>query len=55
MYGMGALFGPFVGGLAMDIWDPTGLMVVFFALSGGYALFVSARIWRSARLTEGAA
>lgn len=55
MYGTGALFGPFLGGVAMDIWDPNGLMVVFFALSGGYALFVFARLRRSASLTEGAA
>ncbi len=55
MYGIGALFGPFLGGVAMDVWDPTGLMAVFFVLSGGYALFVFARIRRSSSLTEGAA
>jgi len=55
MYGIGALIGPFLGGIAMDLWDPLGLMVVFFALSGGYALFVFARIRKSSSLTEGAA
>jgi MFS family permease len=55
LYGTGALIGPFVGGVAMDIWDPNGLMVVFFVLTGAYALFVFGRLRRSARLTGGAA
>ncbi len=55
MYGLGALFGPFLAGVAMDIWDPTGLMVVFGTLCGGYALLVFARIRRRASLTGGAA
>jgi len=55
MYGFGALIGPFLGGVAMDFWDPNGLMAVLLALSGGYALFVFARIRRASSLTEGAA
>lgn len=55
MYGIGALFGPFMGGVAMDIWDPNGLMVVFFGLAGAYALLVFARIRRGTSLTGGAA
>jgi len=55
MYGIGALAGPFLGGVAMDIWDPNGLMVVFFGLCAGYGLMVFARIRKSTSLTGGAA
>ena len=54
MYGLGALFGPLLGGFGMDVWDPNGLMVVMGALCGGYALMVFARLRRNASLTEGA-
>ena len=53
MYGLGALIGPFLGGVAMDIWDPNGLMAVMGALCGGYVLLVFARMRRNARLTGG--
>ncbi len=53
MYGLGALVGPSLGGIAMDIWDPNGLMVVLAALCGGYALVIFARMRRKASLTGG--
>ncbi len=51
MYGAGALVGPPLSGVAMDLWDPTGLMMVLGAFCGTYALLVYARHRRSRSLT----
>ncbi len=36
IYGVGALIGPPLSGLAMDLWDPQGLMAVLGAVCAGY-------------------
>jgi MFS family permease len=38
-YGIGALLGPPISGLAMDIWDPHGLAVFLAVLCAGYLIF----------------
>jgi MFS family permease len=37
-YGLGALVGPALGGAAMDVWNPNGLLVFFIVLFAGFLL-----------------
>jgi MFS family permease len=37
-YGLGALMGPMLGGAAMDVWNPQGLLVYFILLFAGFCL-----------------
>jgi MFS family permease len=47
-YGLGSLLGPSLGGVAMDFWNPNGLMLAFALL---FALFLALTIgWRRAAL-----
>jgi len=32
MFGIGSIMGPALGGAAMDIWDPQGLVAVFVVI-----------------------
>ncbi len=51
MYGAGALVGPPLSGVAMDLWDPTGLMLILGSFCGIYAVLVFARQHRKQSLT----
>ncbi len=45
-YGLGSLLGPSLGGVAMDLWNPDGLLAAFALL---FAAFVALTIgWRRA-------
>lgn len=45
-YGLGSLLGPSLGGVAMDLWNPDGLVVAFALL---FALFIALTFgWRRA-------
>ncbi len=44
-YGLGSLVGPTLGGVAMDVWDPHGLFVLFALI---YAAFLLATFARAA-------
>jgi MFS family permease len=37
-YGLGALVGPALGGAAMDLWNPNGLLVFFVVLFAGFVI-----------------
>jgi MFS family permease len=37
-YGIGALVGPALGGMAMDWWNPNGLPIFFFVLFAGFCV-----------------
>ena len=50
LYSLGALVGPIVGGVAMDIWDPHGLAVSMILISGSYALLLG---WRILQIRRG--
>ena len=41
-WGLGGIAGPLVGGVAMDLWDPHGLAVVFL---GAAVIFVAVSVW----------
>jgi MFS family permease len=49
-YGLGALVGPGLGGAAMDLWDPQGLLGFFVLLFA--AFLVAAGTVRATRLTQ---
>ncbi|MEI9887985.1 MAG: MFS transporter [Rhizomicrobium sp.] len=40
LYAGGLVAGPVVGGVALDAWNPNGLMVVLAAISLGYVMFL---------------
>jgi MFS family permease len=42
-YGLGALAGPALGGIAMDAWNPHGLPALFVALFAGFTLAIGRR------------
>lgn len=42
-YGLGALIGPVLGGIAMDLWNPHGLPALFVLLFAGFTLAVGRR------------
>ena len=42
-YGLGALVGPVLGGIAMDMWNPHGLPVLFVVLFAGFTLAMGRR------------
>ena len=50
LYSLGALLGPIVGGVSMDIWDPHGLAVSMILISGSYALLLG---WRILQIRRG--
>lgn len=39
-YGLGALIGPTLGGAAMDLWNPNGLLLFFVVLFAGFLLTI---------------
>jgi MFS family permease len=43
LWGIGSLTGPSVAGVAMEIWDPHGLVFVFIAASAAFVTFSIAR------------
>ena len=45
MWGLGAMVGPLLGGWAMRIWDPHGLIAVFVFLPSLWLLFALMRHW----------
>ena len=45
-YGLGGLVGPALGGAAMDVWNPNGLLVFFVVLFAGFCLATVAGRWR---------
>ncbi len=51
MWGLGALMGPSLGGVAMDIWDPHGFPAVLALISGCFAVFVGYRYVRQPALS----
>lgn len=51
MYSVGALVGPPVAGVAMDVWDPHGLAIAMASICGLYLLIVGWR-WSGAKNTE---
>jgi MFS family permease len=54
-YGVGSLFGPAIGGGAMDAYDPYGLLVVTSGLALTYLIFLAVRHFtRIRQLTGGA-
>ena len=42
-YGLGALVGPVLGGIAMDVWNPHGLAALFVVLFAGFTLAMGLR------------
>jgi len=49
LYAIGLLGGPMVEGVALDLWNPNGLMVVLAAISAFYVIFLMLRGKRSGR------
>lgn len=49
LYSSGALLGPVLGGVSMDVWNPHGLIVSMLILLGGYGALLSLRIALRAR------
>jgi MFS family permease len=47
-YGLGSLLGPSLGGVAMDLWNPDGLLAAFIVLFGVFVLLTVG--WRRASL-----
>jgi hypothetical protein len=47
-YGLGSLLGPALGGVAMDLWDPHGLLALFALAFAG--LVATARPARGGRV-----
>ncbi len=43
IWGIGSLTGPSITGVAMDIWDPHGFIIVFISASAVFVLFSSLR------------
>lgn len=51
-YGVGSLMGPMLGGVAMDFWNPQGLLGLFVLLFGCFLLMIVLRWRHSAPDTE---
>ena len=48
LYGGGAVIGPFAGGVAMGLWNPHGLIVIFSASAGLFvAIALIKRSWKT--------
>ena len=43
MFGLGSMVGPAVGGAAIDLWDPHGMIVVVVVAAASYLVFLGAR------------
>ncbi len=43
IWGIGSLTGPSLTGIAMDIWDPHGFVIMFIAASAAFVLFSTGR------------
>jgi MFS family permease len=50
LYATGTMAGPSLGGLAMDLWNPHGLVVVLALIPG---IFVTVLAWRAATFRTG--
>ncbi|MFT5350069.1 MAG: MFS family permease [Planctomycetota bacterium] len=48
LWGIGSLTGPSLTGIAMDIWDPHGFVIMFIAASSAFVLFSCGR-WLMAK------
>jgi hypothetical protein len=46
LYASGLLVGPLAEGVALDAWNPHGLMVVLGAISAAYTVFLLTRVRR---------
>ncbi|HEX9646615.1 MAG TPA: MFS transporter [Alphaproteobacteria bacterium] len=53
-YGVGSVAGPALGGVAMELWSPHGLMAAMAAATGAFALSVEIGRRRTARPAAGA-